>query len=122
MSKQTLTSVLLALWAAACLASLWYLFFVGPTGDGFTRGLNRVAGFVGWQLAAAVLALMTWWAGRDLTRGSLLRWLSLIPGFAALAVTAGMCVLVLWAWAAIPSRAPDAPGPVTAPVDAKPQD
>jgi hypothetical protein len=31
-----------------------------PTGDGFTLGLDRIMGFLGWQVAAGVLTLCFW--------------------------------------------------------------
>ena len=43
------------------LAGLWLIAFLGafvafqvtePTGDSFTRGLNRVSSFLGWQIVA----------------------------------------------------------------------
>jgi hypothetical protein len=40
-----------------------------PTGDGFTRGLNRLTGFVGWQAAGMILALIAWLSARALPKG-----------------------------------------------------
>lgn len=53
--------VLAGLWLALFLASFAVLFLTEPTGDGFTRGLNRLASFMTWQgiaMAPAVLAAL----------------------------------------------------------------
>ncbi|MBI5471687.1 MAG: hypothetical protein HY961_05030 [Ignavibacteriae bacterium] len=50
----------------AALQVLWILVFAlsivlaaagAPTGDGFTRGLNRLSTFLAWQVAAIVVAV-----------------------------------------------------------------
>ena len=55
---------LAGLWLARFLASFAVLFLTEPTGDGFTRGLNRLASFMTWQgiamAPAAVAALLTY--------------------------------------------------------------
>ncbi|HBS48712.1 MAG TPA: hypothetical protein DEA05_00795 [Rhodobacteraceae bacterium] len=114
MSRPVLTRVLLALWGVTCLASLGYLFLVEPTGDGFTRGLNRITGFLGWQIVAGVLAVLTWWAGRGLPKRGALRWLSRLPGLWALLLVAAIAGLILWARLSI-QPPPPSPGPATEP-------
>jgi len=47
-----------AAWAALFLASFVALL-TEPSGDGFTRGLNRLASFMTWQGAAFGLAMLS---------------------------------------------------------------
>lgn len=123
MSRPILTRILLVLWAAAVAMSLWYLFMVEATGDGFTRGLNRLTGFLGWQLVAAILAGSIWWTGRGLARGRPLRWASRVPGLLVLALVVLIAGMILWARLADPPPPYVPPGPVTAPAeDARPVD
>lgn len=84
--------VLLALWAGAMLLSGLALT-AEPTGDGFTRGLNRITGFLGWQVAGAVLAMALWFGVRALPKGAALRWLGRAPGWWAIGIVA---LVVLW--------------------------
>lgn len=70
-----------------------------PTGEGFTRGWNRVVAFLGWQLAALVPALVA--AALVLRHREALepRWRAL--GLAPLAIEVAFAALlgVLVAWA-----------------------
>lgn len=84
---RVILTVLSLLWLAAIAASAWSLVVPEPNGDGFTRGLNRVMAFAGFQCAAAVVAAVLWVAGRRLPAGSLRRWLSRIPLLLALSLT-----------------------------------
>jgi len=89
--------IALALWAGAFAYSFWVFQATAPLGDGFTRGLNRVSGFLGWQLLAAALALIVFALGRALPKGRAMRRMSVLPlGFAGLLV-AGLALLILWA-------------------------
>ncbi len=49
---------MLILWAGLWLGSLVLPALQVPTGDGFTRGLNRVTTFFGFQIAATLAALI----------------------------------------------------------------
>jgi hypothetical protein len=49
--------VLAALWLATFAASFVALQITEPAGEGFTRGLNRVAAFLTWQGGALVVAI-----------------------------------------------------------------
>jgi hypothetical protein len=66
-----------ALWAALFLASFLALLVTEPAGDGFTRGLNRLASFMTWQgvafLPAIVCAFLAYRsAGGDAPQSKLL--------------------------------------------------
>jgi hypothetical protein len=47
-----------AVWLVLFLASFVVLQMTPPTGDGVTRGLNRIASFMTWQGAAFGLAMV----------------------------------------------------------------
>jgi uncharacterized membrane protein len=49
--------VLGAVWLALFAASFVLLQLTDPPGDGFTRGLNRLASFMTWQISAFVVAI-----------------------------------------------------------------
>lgn len=91
---------LLALWAV-----LWGWSFVAyattpPADMGFTRGLNRVTAFFGWQLAALLPAYAAWALGRRWPKGSGVRLATRVPLQLGLALFAVLAALVLWALAA----------------------
>ncbi len=88
---------LFGLWAVAYLGSIVVVQVTEPTGDGFTRGLNRITAFLGWQIFAAVLAVIVWIAGNSLPKGSQLRLVSRIPAILAavlMMVVAGVILFV----------------------------
>lgn len=70
-----------------------------PTGEGFTRGWNRVSAFLGWQLAAAVPALLA--AALVLRQRARLERRWRVLGFVPLAVEVAFVALLagLVAWA-----------------------
>jgi hypothetical protein len=49
---------LAALWLLLFVTSFVAFFVIEPTGDGFTRGLNRLASFLTWQGAAFAPAVI----------------------------------------------------------------
>lgn len=109
---------LLLLWLAVYGWSFVAVAFTPPTGDGFTRGLNRIEEFGKWQVAAATLAVPVWVTGRRMPSGSAIRWLSRAP--AVLALLLVLLVAGLVAWARLSKPAPVAqqdPRPVTVPLD-----
>jgi hypothetical protein len=82
---------------------------VPATGDSFTRGLNRVTGFFGWQAVAAVLAVGVWTMGNRFPTGSLGRRASRAPAAAAGLIAAGILGIVLYASLVNPRSTPDQP-------------
>ncbi|MCT8161534.1 hypothetical protein [Pseudoruegeria sp. SHC-113] len=87
---------LLALWLACQLwavAQLWE----PPTGDGFTRGMNRISWFLGGQFAAGVVAIFCWQAGRGAATGWA-RWAARLLALVALLWVLGIAGLIGWAW------------------------
>lgn len=82
--------ILLAVWAALWMASFLVPALQEPTGDSFTKGLNRVATFFGFQIAAGLSALILI-VLRPKT--GLWRHLALIPGALALSL------VLVFAWA-----------------------
>jgi hypothetical protein len=86
----------LAVWAATMILSVVYPMSISPTGDGFTRGLNRVTAFFSWQIGGAIIALSIWMQGRSLTNRAL-RWLSRIPVLWSLILTSLVIGTIIWA-------------------------
>ncbi len=122
MPVQRMLWVLFALWAAIYGWSLWVYFFTPVTGDGFTRGLNRVTGAMAWQAMAAVFGAVIWLMGRGLDSGSPARWVTRIPAFLALMPVVAIVAVIAYAQIADPAATQrpvsSAPAkPVTAPVD-----
>jgi hypothetical protein len=85
--------IVLALWGLAMGLSALAMT-AEPIGDGFTRGLNRVTGFVQWQAAGMVLALIGWFAARSLPEGDRLRWLARMPGWWTGVLLLGLAIYV----------------------------
>lgn len=94
MQTKPLFWILLTGWFVAYLASLWGLFLLPPEGDGFARGLNRLATFAGWQIVAATLGLALWVTTRRHVSGVGLRWLGRIPLLMAVLLVAGVFALI----------------------------
>lgn len=101
----------MGIWALLWIASLFVPPTVAPTGDGFTRGMNRIGLFFGLQLAAAFVALLL------LTlrpASGLLRRLALLPAGLALLLAIAITGLILWVRIADPASDPGPPpGPAT---------
>jgi hypothetical protein len=58
MQSKQLVYLSAAVWLVLFVASFVVLQATEPQGDGFTRGLNRVASFLSWQGAALVVAII----------------------------------------------------------------
>jgi uncharacterized membrane protein YhaH (DUF805 family) len=79
--------ILMILWVGAMGLSGLALT-AEPTGDGFTRGLNRIMTFLSWQLGGAIIALGLWIAVQPVPKGDLYRWIGRGPGWWALLLLA----------------------------------
>jgi len=77
-TRQFWLMVFLAIWVGAFGYSFTFLM-IEPTGSGFTRGMNRTAGFFGWQGIAAMLAFALWAIGRSFPKRSGVRRISAVP-------------------------------------------
>ena len=75
---------LAVLWAGSWLWSVGQYVLTEPTGAGFSRGLNRVASFFGWQFAAGAVAVIIWLVGVPAARSPGYRWAARIPVILAL--------------------------------------
>lgn len=117
MQKPVLVWLFFTFWAATYIMSLWALFMTDPTGDGFTRGLNRLTSFVGWQAFSAFWALNVWLATRNLILGAPL-WLTRLPGLLALGLILLIASSLAWEWLSKPGPTPGLlrPVPTTVPM------
>ena len=90
--------LLIAVWAG-CYGAAWVLsYFAEPTGDGFHRGWNRIALWLGWQtvaLAVAIAALIVARRCRDRIGASLFRY-GHFPATVSGLTSLGLVGLVVW--------------------------
>ena len=105
--NRTAIRIVLALWFGTMVMS-GFALAAEPTGDGFIRGFNRISGFIGWQAAGMILALIAWLSSRPLPKGELLRWLARAPGWWAILLFAGLAILI-----AMSSYRTSLPPPIT---------
>jgi hypothetical protein len=75
------TILLFIAWAGLAGYGLCVYLAMEPTGDGFTRGLNRAGEFFKWEAYALALAIAAWLFARvsASAQGPLGRWLGRIP-------------------------------------------
>lgn len=57
-------NIILIVWALLFAVSFIHTQLTAPTGDGFTRGMNRTMIFLGWQAAALVTAIVAFAVAR----------------------------------------------------------
>ena len=95
--QNQLVALLLAAWAGLYIWSFIGFSVTEPTGDGFTRGMNRVSVFLLWQFVAGIVAVPVYMVGRAQARGSALRWASRLPLALAIALIAAIAALIVWA-------------------------
>lgn len=95
--ENQLVALLLAVWAGLFVWSFIGFSATEPTGDGFTRGFNRVSTFLLWQFAAGIVAVPTYMIGREQARGSAMRWASRLPLALATALLLAITGVILWA-------------------------
>ncbi len=89
--------ILFAAWVLAFGYAFVAFWTTAPTGEGFTRGTNRVVTYLGWQGVAGMVAIAVWGVGRGWPKGSSARWLSVVPMALALLHVAAIVAIVLWA-------------------------
>jgi hypothetical protein len=117
MTRNRLIQLTVVLWAVLFVLSFVLYFLLEPTGDGFTRGTNRITAFATWQGIAVAVAIVAWMLGRGIrSAGPRSRWLSRTP-----AIVHSVMILLAIAWVLIllnaspPIETIAPPGPVTAP-------
>lgn len=117
MTRSRLVNTILVIWAALFVLSFVLPLVLEPTGDGFTRGLNRVGAFIACQGFAMAIALATWLSGFGFSREeSRSRWLSRVPAIIHLVMIGlviGLILIIRFAGSAIEVSVPA--GPATAP-------
>ncbi len=105
------------LWAIAFAGSFISFQLTDPSGDSFTRGLNRVGTFLGWQLAAGVGGLVIWVGYRRRNLGAAARWAARIPPLMFLLLVSGLVALFVYGSMSrpLPDATTLAPKPATQP-------
>jgi len=105
-TARRLTLALLILWALLWVGSIALPATLAPTGDGFTRGLNRLMAFFGLQIGAGVIGLLLVFIRPPEGR---LRWMALVPAGAALLLVVALVALILWSRLSRPDPATTLP-------------
>ena len=92
-----LLTVLAAVWLMAFVYSFASFLIVEPEGSGFTRGLNRVKVFLGWQGIAGVAGIAIFGVSRAWPRESPIRQAGMVPVGLALLLVLGILGVIGWA-------------------------
>ncbi|MEM9756313.1 MAG: hypothetical protein AAF914_09975 [Pseudomonadota bacterium] len=71
--------ILMAVWLVGMVMPDVVLLTADATGEGPSRGANRIAGCLGWQLAGAFVGFLCFVGARAQPEGDLVRRLGLIP-------------------------------------------
>jgi len=80
MSRRLLVLLSFLVWLAVFAISILGPMNTEATGDGVTRGLNRISAFLGWQLLATIIAIAVFCIGlRKPPLQPLARWASRLP-------------------------------------------
>lgn len=121
--RQRLVYILATGWVAAIILSFVHPRFIAPTGDSFTRGLNRLGAVMGWQALALFLAFILAIIVIGIVKPR--TWLLRIAGFGPIIISGAAVLLVVGSllWARFSKPAPvsvPAPGTVTAPLESLP--
>ena len=93
--RDRLVWILLAVWTVAFAWSLAAAALTPAEGDGFTRGLNRLIAFFGWQVVAGAAGGMAFILARKLPRAYRSRRWSPAPVAAGLTLVIGLLVLAV---------------------------
>ena len=92
--KPVLVALIIA-WAVAFFGS-FMVFYLTPASDfGFTRGMNKVEGFMIWQSVAAGLAVVCLVLRWNATDSTLRKWAA-VPAIALGAMLIGFAALFVW--------------------------
>lgn len=81
--RHTALKIVLLVWVAIMGISFLGYALTETSGDGFTRGLNRIMVFLGWQIAGLVIAVICLFLRARVERGRPLRWVALVPALVA---------------------------------------
>lgn len=93
--EDRLVAALVIVWAGLFAWSFIDFMTTEATGDGFTRGFNRIAGFLLWQFAAGIVSVPAYLTGRAHPRGSPVRWISRLPLAVSVLLLVAMVGLIL---------------------------
>ena len=112
-----LAPILLAVWAALYVWSFIAFAITEPTDFGFTRGMNRISLFFGWQFAAGLAAIVVFAMSWQFPPRTLRRWVYRLPLFLGVTLLAALLAVAGWAaWSKPPQPSATETPPVTVPV------
>ena len=112
MSRRKIGWVFFALWALIYINSIIILVDFGADARTLERGLDRLTGFVGWQIGAGIVAIIVWWSGRFFEKNAVARWIFRVPALLSLALVVLVAGLVVWGSFQRPSPAQNTLTPV----------
>ncbi len=92
-----LLTVFAALWVMTYVYSFVAFAITAPDDIGFTRGLNRIRAFLGWQGIAGILAICVFGCARSWPKGSAVRRNSAVPLMLAGLLIFGILGVIGWA-------------------------
>jgi len=95
--QKTLVWSLLMVWLLLFAGSFFVFALVPPDGDGFTRGANRVLGFVLIQVAAGFIGTAAWLMRKVFPAGSWRRWVACLPAGLFSLLILSLVLVVVWA-------------------------
>ncbi|MEO0467224.1 MAG: hypothetical protein AAF216_11840 [Pseudomonadota bacterium] len=95
--RKTLIWVVLAIWLVLFGASFAVFALVEPSGDGFTRGANRVMGFLLLQMGAGFVGTAIWMMRKVFAAGTWQRWLARLPAGLFSLLLLSLVLIVVWA-------------------------
>lgn len=84
------------LWGVVYVLSFLIAANTAATDMGLTRGWNRITTFLGWQIVAALLAIVVWVLGLRFDE-PLWRWIFRIPALLAIGLVLLVTVTIMWA-------------------------
>jgi hypothetical protein len=115
MTRTRLAIFIVSIWAVLFVLSFVLAFSLEPTGDGFTRGLNRLSALIVWQGVAILVAIVALLAGLGIDKSTpKLRWVSRIPALVHLTTVLLIVGLILFLRFTKPPAEPYVPpGPAT---------
>jgi len=98
MTRRNLVLILLSFWLLIWGLSVGATYLTAPTGDGFMRGMNRLAILVGGQGVAALLAVFIFVISRPMATGDRLRRAAWVPLILAMLLVAAMVAPFVIVW------------------------
>lgn len=99
--QRLLLTALFAAWVFAFGFAFFTFATTDPTGESFTRGMNRITSYLGWQGVAGMISIALISVGRGWPRGTAVRRMSGVPLALAILHVVAIFGIILWARASV---------------------